>query len=512
MLTRSKSRKELPPNPSHHSTLEHNGAPIVEPPVYDKNDIAFMNKCSSSINKIECFDNTRFRPTHMGSVNQTVLVVDKYDRKIARSIKCGKVRMSQVPSFAVDDYSKSSLYTDEEDHFDVTIRYSYPEGTLIPFGIGMEPRKTDVSLGTLPLSADTLVPLSFNRHEYDYIINDFDLFGYEYIVDRESGVRSFVKDGQRYYRVGDWLSLREIISGLQLAGDTCNAAAIWNYACLASIKKISLDIRYEKDKRKWDRDKSCIDESVKAISQFLNDVESAYATVGPPTAKVIPSRLNWREWNVADISFDDCRDPTFIQYCQDERAKAVETDRISNADTKLYLESQKQMHYFLCLLTSEQTKDELQFEQYLRLTHGRLSLTQLASPLSKVSMFEYFLYLERLLHRYSIAYKKACSILSLICTFSIKYRGRSSFITLPKDLGSLQSILNVNIKKAAVTLNACGFYVGIGGGGDMHMKRCCRPLVRPHWPKLKDGTVPNIDGKVIVAIRHMPLYPGLYAK
>ena len=66
MLTRSKSRKELPPNPSHHSTLEHNGAPIVEPPVYDKNDIAFMNKCSSSINKIECFDNTRFRPSHMG--------------------------------------------------------------------------------------------------------------------------------------------------------------------------------------------------------------------------------------------------------------------------------------------------------------------------------------------------------------------------------------------------------------------------------------------------------------
>lgn len=69
----------------------------------------------------------------------------------------------------------------------------------------MEPRKTDVSLGTLPLSADTLVPLSFNRHAYDYIINDIDLFGYEYIVDRESGVRSFVKDGQRYYRVaGDY--------------------------------------------------------------------------------------------------------------------------------------------------------------------------------------------------------------------------------------------------------------------------------------------------------------------
>jgi len=455
----------------------------------------------------------------MSSINQVLSIANKRDRNIARNIECGAVTMSQLPSFAVDDFSKSGSHSSsKDDYFDIIIQYSYLEGTLIPFGIGMEHRATDVVLGTLPLPINTKVPRSFNTHRYDVIVDDCKLFGYEYIVDNVTGVRSFVKDDQRYYRLGDWLSLRQIINGLQLAGDTSNAAAIWNYACLASIKKISLDIEREKEKRMWARDKSYINDSIQAISQFLKDVECAYERVGPPNSNDgIPSRINWREWNVADTTFDDCRSPSFLRYCQEERAKALQIDGISDADTKLYLESQTQMHYFLCLLTSEQTKDEKQFEQYLRLTHGRLSLTQLASPLSKVSFFDYFLYLGKLLEPYAMEYKKACSILSMICTFSVKYRDRSSFFTLPKDAESLQSILDVGTKKAAVTLNACGFYAGIGGGADIHMKRCLRPLVKMKWPKLKDGRVVKeglaaIDSKVIVVVRHMPIDPGLHAK
>ena len=86
----------------------------------------------------------------MKRVLEIYKIVWHYDIAIAKNIKYGVVTKSQVPSFAVDDFSRSSTHKSNDDYFDVMVRYSYLEGTLLPYGIGMKSGSSDVVLGTIP--------------------------------------------------------------------------------------------------------------------------------------------------------------------------------------------------------------------------------------------------------------------------------------------------------------------------------------------------------------------------
>ena len=102
------------------------------------------------------------------------------------------------------------------------VRFVHLEGTLIPFGnIGQHYEGKLV--GNMPLTEE----MGPNFHP---INNDDRLLGFKCYLTK-CGVRYFVQNNQKFYRLGDLLSVRTIVDAMEWSGDTCNFVYFWSILC-----------------------------------------------------------------------------------------------------------------------------------------------------------------------------------------------------------------------------------------------------------------------------------------
>ena len=64
-------------------------------------------------------------------------------------------------------------------------------------------------------------------------------------------------------------------------------------------------------------------------------------------------------WNIGNYNNDRYRSKMMQNYCDKEREKALEYDRLEDEDYKHYMFKLTKFHSMLLLLTSQQTNDEL---------------------------------------------------------------------------------------------------------------------------------------------------------
>ena len=100
-------------------------------------------------------------------------------------------------------------YTLPNDTLPVMVHFSYLESTLIPFDETIEHSKNK-SKGRVPSCDDTNVN------------TDQSLFGFEYFLERTSGVGYFMLNNQNYYRLSDSLSTRDIVDAFKYSGNMGN--------------------------------------------------------------------------------------------------------------------------------------------------------------------------------------------------------------------------------------------------------------------------------------------------
>ena len=181
-------------------------------------------------------------------------------------------------------------------------------------------------------------------------------------------------------------------------------------------------------------------------------------------------------------------------------AEGIEMDSI--AYHKM-LNQLSKLHLMIIMVTSFQQKDEVLREQYLRLVQGRLSSKQFLLPLTRVSFFNYFSHLQRLLYRYSLFSKRAESVLRLIAIIKCKYGGN-----LPMDSNVLLAIPNIGKKMISVVLNSMGYYgsVQMGPGVDTHVRRNLQYFLR------EEGVITNIPNRVVQMSKYILVHPGIDAK
>ena len=155
------------------------------------------------------------------------------------------------------------------------------------------------------------------------------------------------------------------------------------------------------------------------------------------------------------------------------------------------------------MIGSQQVKDKLQYELYLKLTQGRLSPNQMIGPLARILFFDYFYHLSRLMRKYSTQNRKTGTFLMFISIIQCKFND-----SLPASIKALKSIPDVGNKKAVATLKICGLYnrVGIGPGAGTHVIKCFSHIL------LDEGVESVSGGKVVQMRKFIPAHPGLDTK
>ena len=120
---------------------------------------------------------------------------------------------------------------------------------------------------------------------------------------------------------------------------------------------------------------------------------------------------------------DRCRTVDTLDFCKEEGEKGTTQDNISEGEYKHYMETNKKLHSIYIMITSQQTRYELQSEQYMRLVHGQFSAHMMGAPLKRIPFFQYYQDLSKLIHSYSIENKKAELIIEFLCIVLTKNRG-----------------------------------------------------------------------------------------
>ena len=75
-----------------------------------------------------------------------------------------------------------------------------------------------------------------------------------------------------------------------------------------------------------------------------------------------PMRTLWREQNVAGMSLDQYHTVDMLNLCKGQGDKGIIQDNISEGEYQGYIERNKHLHCMYIMITSQQTKDELQSE------------------------------------------------------------------------------------------------------------------------------------------------------
>ena len=104
----------------------------------------------------------------------------------------------------------------------VEVSFCHLEGTLIPFG-NVGQHCDGKLIGTVPLPSEM-------AHKFQPINHDRHLQGYCCYLTNYN-VRYFVKEKQKYYRIGDLLSIRTIVDVMHCSAETCNYVFFWAILC-----------------------------------------------------------------------------------------------------------------------------------------------------------------------------------------------------------------------------------------------------------------------------------------
>ena len=105
------------------------------------------------------------------------------------------------------------------------------------------------------------------------------------------------------------------------------------------------------------------------------------------------------------------KSPEMVRYCYEQIKVAKAHDFVNEDKFHSYLQGLKRLHLMIIMGSSQQTKDELQFKQYLKITHGRISPAQFLSPLKNISFFKYYSQLKNSLKKYSLQGNQAETLL-----------------------------------------------------------------------------------------------------
>ena len=117
--------------------------------------------------------------------------------------------------------NKGIMYDSPNHTLPVEVRFSHLEGTLLPFG-NVGHHCEGKAIGTIPLGVE------MDGHQP--INQDDRLMGYTCYLTK-SNMRYFVHEKQKYYRLGDLLSLRNIVDAMAFCGETCNFVYYWAILC-----------------------------------------------------------------------------------------------------------------------------------------------------------------------------------------------------------------------------------------------------------------------------------------
>ena len=82
---------------------------------------------------------------------------------------------------------------------------------------------------------------------------DFDCF-----LETNSG-RYFLRNNQKYYKVGDLLTMRQIVNAFQFSGHTSNFVYFWSCCCKHTHKLEREKKRVEREREKEDKNNSKMD-------------------------------------------------------------------------------------------------------------------------------------------------------------------------------------------------------------------------------------------------------------
>jgi hypothetical protein len=106
--------------------------------------------------------------------------------------------------------------------------------------------------------------------------------------------------------------------------------------------------------------------AVEGVITFLDGLNAVIEGVGLPE---FPIRSAWMNWNFADPHTYGVKSPEMVKYCVGQVQAALASDGVEDIDRiKEYQLKLSELHLMLIMITSQQTKDELQYEQYLRIS------------------------------------------------------------------------------------------------------------------------------------------------
>ena len=441
----------------------------------------------------------------------------RFPANVHRKIKEGLVLQCNLHEVMVRTHVNKGVILDSPRHtLKVEVRYVHLEGTLIPFGnVGQH---CDGKLvGTLPLSKEM-------QDKFHPINHEDRLHGYKCYLTKYH-VRYFVQEDQKFYRLGDLLSLRTIIDAMEWSGETCNFVYFWsilcNHACcLAQArKKRKTDLEMSERIKLWKQGtvgknkvtktmlltynrENLLKEGAIQCTKFLSDLFDGVQKVGMPKK---PIRSVWMRWNLANKDMDQFRSPWELDYCSKERKKSEVRGGVQDTSTCAFWRRQMGIHLGLQLITSEQVRDEVLKQMYMEVTHGMMSVEDMIAPLKVVSFFSYYRHLGSVIRQYSIQNKKALYLLQYLIIVRVKYGGR-----LPERADHLMAIPDFAQKKTAVVLNELGLYEGtkLGPGADAHMIRCFKLFIPGYAERSDDLNKSYVTGMC----KHIPVNPGVEAK
>ncbi len=416
---------------------------------------------------------------------------------------------------------KYNVYNEEQHFLTVRVPYCCLEHVLLPFDEKEISTPPSHSVGTLPIKT------SGQDWRFGSPVNDDPrLEGYELCID-SYGARYFKKDGQKYYLLADYLPLKSIVAALVHSGRTNHFVHSWSYNCqlkhnLMKQRGILIppkehfedDVVKEKNrlrnehlkKIKSENDmKACMDE----IETLVHDLMIAIEVEGAPKRR---ERSSWKSWNVfSKVN----RSPAEQDFCNSLLTEALDFERLGDGDRKAhfrrygdgdrkahFVSSMEKFHYLLIMVSSQMMQDEKLHKQYLRLVHGRAGLNQMIAPFKRISFFECYKHFSKCYEEYSVGHKKAEGLMAMLYAMSDYWHGE-----MPEKRNMLLALPHVASKKAAVTLNACGRYHGIGAGADTHCFKCCRYI-----GQMCSVDTKNMDGYIEQVFRGLPVAAGMNAK
>jgi hypothetical protein len=177
--------------------------------------------------------------------------------------------------------------------------------------------------------------------------------------------------GKKYHRVGDLLTFKTMCRCIIASGGTSNFIFLFSACCHYQHnlmrERCYARRRYTKE-RNIPQDKleeiSKINQAAGNATQFLCSAVDVFSEIDHPS---IPVRSGWMHWSVVDIT-TGVKSPEMGRYCYEQIKAATAHDSEHEDKFQSYLQDLKRLHLMIVMVTSQQTKDELQLEQYFKIT------------------------------------------------------------------------------------------------------------------------------------------------